>query len=200
MGTNCAPCLADIYLYKYESRYIDALTRKSLVQAKRFHATFRYIDDLLSVDNTHWRSAISKPAEEGGLYPRALQLNDTSVSKDTAQFLGMEVLALWNTFKIGVYDKRKSFPFHVVRYPHMDSLIPRNIPYSVFVGQLHRGYRICTDAKGFVAFAIEVATRLVHNGCRKDRLTAIFRGFLRSTVRKYQNASRRAMLRSFARW
>lgn len=199
MGTNCSPALANTYLYKYESRFIDALLSRSLELARRFHATFRYIDDLLSADNRHWKEAISKPAEEGGLYPRALQLNNTSLDEMTALFLGMEIVALCNTFRIQVYDKRKSFPFHVVRYPHMDSLIPRNIPYGVFLGQLHRGYRICTEATGFVQFASDVASRLLNNGCKQDRLLAIFRGFLKAKVSKF-STSHRTLVRKFASW
>ena len=33
---------------------------------------------------------------------------------------------------LDVYDKRRGFGFTVVRYLHMDSVIPRNIPYGVF--------------------------------------------------------------------
>ena len=42
-----------------------------------------------------------------------------------------------------VFDKRRSFPFEVIRYPHMESVIPSNIPYGVFVELLFTRYRIC---------------------------------------------------------
>ena len=35
---------------------------------------------------------------------------------------------------VDVYDKRQDFPFPVIRYPHMVSLIPTYIPYGVFLG------------------------------------------------------------------
>ena len=44
MGTNCAPLLADIFLYSYETEFIQSLLstgRKQL--ASRFNFTFRYI-------------------------------------------------------------------------------------------------------------------------------------------------------------
>ena len=50
MGTNCAPLLADIFLYSYEADFIQSLLssgKKHL--ASRFNLTYRYIDDVLSI-------------------------------------------------------------------------------------------------------------------------------------------------------
>jgi hypothetical protein len=52
MGTNCAPLLADLFLYSYEADFIQQLLHeknKPLVVA--FNSTFRYIDDVLSMNN-----------------------------------------------------------------------------------------------------------------------------------------------------
>jgi hypothetical protein len=44
MGTNCAPALANLYLYYYESMYVAWVEReKSRKDAQLFHMTFRYI-------------------------------------------------------------------------------------------------------------------------------------------------------------
>jgi hypothetical protein len=52
MGTNCSPVVSNLYLYEYESQFIDRLvnTNKEDI-AKGFHSFFRYIDDVLSLDN-----------------------------------------------------------------------------------------------------------------------------------------------------
>ena len=45
MGTNCAPLLADMFLYSYEADFTQALLKKkekNLVPFSNF--TFRYID------------------------------------------------------------------------------------------------------------------------------------------------------------
>ena len=50
MGTNCAPLLADIFLYSYEAKFIQSLLstgRKQL--ASQFNFTYRYI--VLSINN-----------------------------------------------------------------------------------------------------------------------------------------------------
>ena len=122
----------------------------------------------------------------GGLYPKELVLNDTTVSDEHVQFLGMDLKGCGNRFHIDVYDKRKSFPFVVTRYPHMDSLIPRTIPYGVLVGQLHRVYRICTEWENFVDSAVDVAWALAKNGCHKGRLCKLFHVFVHKHVTKFK--------------
>ena len=50
MGTNCAPLIADIFLYSYEAEFIQSLLsagKKRL--ASQFNFTYRYIDDVLSI-------------------------------------------------------------------------------------------------------------------------------------------------------
>ena len=52
IGTNCAPLLADIFLYSYEADFIKSLLstgKKHL--ASRFNLTYRYFDDVLSINN-----------------------------------------------------------------------------------------------------------------------------------------------------
>ena len=52
MGTNCAPLLADLFLYSYEVDFVQHLQKnKSRKQRKSFNLTCRYIDDVLSLNN-----------------------------------------------------------------------------------------------------------------------------------------------------
>ena len=52
MGTNCAPLLADLFLYSYEAEFIQQLLKDGKKNvAKNFNFTFRYIDDVLSINN-----------------------------------------------------------------------------------------------------------------------------------------------------
>ena len=52
MGTNRAPLLAKLYLYAYESSFIDRIqSTKGSATVRSFHMSFRIIDDLLAVDN-----------------------------------------------------------------------------------------------------------------------------------------------------
>ena len=53
MGSNCAPLLADIFLYSYEADFIQSLLSMGKKQlAPRFNLTYRYIlHDVLSINN-----------------------------------------------------------------------------------------------------------------------------------------------------
>ena len=46
--TDCAPQLANLFLFHYEYLYMKNLMRDNLCMAKKFNNTVRYIDDLLT--------------------------------------------------------------------------------------------------------------------------------------------------------
>ena len=55
MKTNCAPLVADLFLFCYERDFMKSLTkekRNDLIDA--FNSTSRYLDDLLNIDNIHF--------------------------------------------------------------------------------------------------------------------------------------------------
>jgi hypothetical protein len=55
MGTNCAPFLADLFLYSYESEFHQKLLKdKKIHEARAFNFTYRYIDDVLSINNSRF--------------------------------------------------------------------------------------------------------------------------------------------------
>ena len=55
MGTNCAPLLADLFLYSYESEFLQKLVKdKKIQEARAFNFTYRYIDDVLSINNSRF--------------------------------------------------------------------------------------------------------------------------------------------------
>ena len=44
MGTNCAPLLADLFLFSYESEFLQTLVKnKKIKEARLFNYSFRYI-------------------------------------------------------------------------------------------------------------------------------------------------------------
>ena len=49
VGTNCAPLLADLFLYFYENELLDKLIKKGKRKlAGRFNLSYHYVDDLIS--------------------------------------------------------------------------------------------------------------------------------------------------------
>ena len=61
MGTNCAPFLADIILYSYEAEFIQTLLSAGREQlASRFNFTYRYIDDVLYINNSEFKNCLGQ--------------------------------------------------------------------------------------------------------------------------------------------
>jgi hypothetical protein len=60
MGTNCAPLLADLFL-SYEADFIQGLLKKNEKKPVRsFNFTFRYIDDVLSLNNSRFGDFVDR--------------------------------------------------------------------------------------------------------------------------------------------
>jgi hypothetical protein len=62
MGANCAPLLADLFLYSSEADFIQGLLNKNekkLARSFNFFA-FRYIDDVLSLNNSRFGDFVDR--------------------------------------------------------------------------------------------------------------------------------------------
>ena len=56
MGTNCAPLLADLFLYSYESEFFDKLVKEGKRKlARKFNLAYHYIDDLIAFNNKRFK-------------------------------------------------------------------------------------------------------------------------------------------------
>ena len=52
MGTNCAPLVADLFLFCYERDFMMSLSAdKDAEIIEAFNSTSGYLDDLLNIDN-----------------------------------------------------------------------------------------------------------------------------------------------------
>ena len=59
MGTDCAPLVADLFLFSYEFEFMKSLIRTDLPVAAKFSNTCRYIDDLLTLNNPDFQACTS---------------------------------------------------------------------------------------------------------------------------------------------
>jgi hypothetical protein len=132
MGTNCAPLLVDLFLYSYEAECVQKLLhekKKSL--AVDFNSTFRYIDDVLSVNNNQFQLHVDS------IYPGELEIKDTTEFTTSAWYLDV-LLKLDTNSKITTqhYDKRDDFNFSIINFPYVCSNIPASPVYCVYISQL----------------------------------------------------------------
>ena len=85
----------------------------SLQKARRFSHTFRFIDDLLTINDNNFFLQKFKD-----IYPPELELNLERFG-DHDNFLDLDL-----TLVDGHFDKRDSFPFAIVRLQFLSSNIP----------------------------------------------------------------------------
>ena len=82
MGTNCAPLVADLFLFSYERDFMMSLSDdKQADVIDAFNTTSRYLDDILNITNVYFDNMVSQ------IYPSELQLNKANTSYKEATFL-----------------------------------------------------------------------------------------------------------------
>ena len=86
MGTNCAPLVADLFIFCYERDFMTSLSddnQADIIEA--FNSTARYLDDLLNIDNPYVEGMVNQ------IYPPELQLNKAKTSDTDAPFLDLHL-------------------------------------------------------------------------------------------------------------
>ena len=139
MGTDCAPQLANLFLFHYEYSYMKGLMRDNLCKAKRFSDTVRYIDDLLTLNNNSFEEEIIN------IYPRSpeLTLKRTTESNSRISYLDISISICNNKYVTEVYDKRENFNFNITIL----------ICVAIFLQNLHMEC-MCHSSSGLVGYVI----------------------------------------------
>jgi hypothetical protein len=120
MGTNCAPLLADLFLYLYEADFIHGLLKKNEKKlARSFNFTFRYIDYVLSLKNSRVGDFVDR------IYPIELERKDTTDTDRSASCLDIHLaIDSEGRLRSTLCDKRDEFNFPIVNFPFICSNIP----------------------------------------------------------------------------
>ena len=144
MGTDCAPLVADLFLFCYERDFMLSLSednQSGVIEA--FNSTSRYLDDL-NIDNNFFDSMVKR------IYPSELQLNKANVSDAEASFLDLHLSISDGFVKTKIYDKRDDFDFDIVNFPFLDGDVPRSASYGVYISQLIRFVRVSSDVDVYI--------------------------------------------------
>ena len=103
MGTNSAPLLADLFLHTFDYDFMVKTMKQDITEAIQFSNTFRYIDDLFSVNNVDFGNYIS------AIYRSELELKDTSTSSTEVCYLDTNIKTgdINTPFRISICDIRE---------------------------------------------------------------------------------------------
>ena len=146
MGTNCAPLVADLFLFRYERDFMTSLSNDNQDDIiKAFNLTSGYLDDLFNIDNPYFEGIMVNQ-----IYPPELQLNKAYTSDTEAPFLDLH-LSISNGFVSSkTYDKHDDFDFDIVNFPFLDGGVPRRPSYRVYISKLIRIARVCCHVNDLI--------------------------------------------------
>ena len=122
MGTNCAPLVADLFLFCYERDFMKNHSSDNQADVIRaFNLRSRYLDDLLNTENPCFEGMVNQ------IYPPELQLNKANTSDTEAPLLNLH-LSISNGFVLSkIYDKRDDFDRPLFRWRCSTSSFLRSI-------------------------------------------------------------------------
>ena len=131
METNCAPLLADLFLYSYENEFLDKLIKEGKRKLPRkFSLSYHYIDDLISFSNTRFKFVYD-------IYPKELTISETKESTLIASYLNLLFIQDKNNkIRTKLHNKHDAFGFHIMNFPFMSSNLPSAPAYVYDESQL----------------------------------------------------------------
>ena len=168
MGTDCAPYLANLFLFAYEFEFLnDTLKQKDFSTLHKFNKCHRYIDDLLAVNNDGILNDF-----KGRIYPPELQLTCEEVN-----YLDLHLKVTNSTIEYRLFDKRDNFGFEIVNFPDLSGNIPTNQSYGVFISQLVRYARCCQKFVDFKLRTMTLVNRLLKQNFKFIKLCKTIKRF-----------------------
>ena len=172
MGTDCAPFLANLFLFAYEYKWLkERFDKKEFDVLKKFQLCFRYIDDLLCINNDQLMDDVMT-----NIYPKELSLtSDDAVLQ--SHYLDLDLEIRNGNIHSKLFDKRDAFGFSIINFPDLSGNIPAKQSYGVFVSQLIRYGRCCMHAVDFIARTKILVHKLQNQGFKPQQLKRVFEKF-----------------------
>ena len=156
-----------------------ALDRRQRL-ASQFNFTYRYSDDVLSINNPDFENYLSQ------MYPPELEIKDTTESNTSASYSDL-LLSIGRDGQLhtSLYDKRDDFNFHITNFPFLSSNIPFSPANGVFISQLIRYARASSSYECFILRAVRLSNKLL--GQERLRSSLIkFYGMYGDLIKQYE--------------
>ena len=178
MGTDCAPFLANLFLFSLEFQWIHKQIKlKKFHLVRKFISCGRYIDVLLMINNDDSMLAVM-----ADIYPKELVLVPDDSDGLSTSFLDLQLDAIDGVVSTKVFDKRDSFNFPIVNFPTLSGNIPERSSYGVFIGESVRYARACTYFTDFKARVLALTQKLTKQGFSVKALRSSWNRFCNSHI------------------
>ena len=113
----------------------------------------------------------------GQIYPTELQLNKANSSDTEAPFLDLNLSITNGIVSSKIYVKRGDFNFEIVNFPFLDGDVPRSPSYGVYISQLIRFARVCSNVDDFNDRNLFLTAKLLKQGYRYHKILKAFSKF-----------------------
>ena len=169
MGTNCAPPLVDLFLFSYESEFLQTLvkTRRSKKPGHLIsHSDILMVFFPFTIQTFLIGSINISPRTRN-------QRNNRHVFHS---FILDIYLKDVNEFYIHghtttrIYDKRDDFKFEIINFPLLSSNIPASPAYGIYISNLIRYPRAYNNYTDFVKCHQCLSRELMNQGYAKEPL------------------------------
>ena len=172
MGTNCAPLVADLFLFCCGGDFVVSLSdggRADVVGA--FDAASRCLDDVLDIDGVCFEGVV------GRVCPSGLQLGGASASGAEAAFLDLRLSVSDGIVSTKICGRRDDFDFEIVNFPFLDGGVPRSASCGVCVSWLVRFAGASSCVTDFNTRNKLLTQKLLGQGCQCRKLRKTFSEF-----------------------
>ena len=112
----------------------------------------------------------------GQIYPTELHLNKANSSVTEAPFLVLNLSITNGIVYSKIYDKRDDFNFEIVNFP-FDGDVPRSPSYGIYISQLIRFARVCSNVADFNNRNLFLTAKLLKQGYRYHKIRKAFSKF-----------------------
>ena len=195
MGTDCAPFLANLFLYAREYKWIDKQRKLNNWHVlKHFRSCSRYIDDLLLFNNSD-----QMKVHMSEIYPKELILVPDETNGKSCPFLDLNVDITDRIISTSIYDKRDAFNFPIVNFPNLSGNIPKKSSCGVFIGELVRYARACSYFEDFESRTLSLVGKLIKQNFTPKLLKSTWHNFCNSHIMLVQKYDPRVIF-LFEKW
>ena len=115
----------------------------------------------------------------GQIYPTELQLNKANYSDTEAPCLDFNLSITNGIVSSKIYDKWDNFYFEIVNFPFLDGDDPGSPSYGVYISQLIRFARVCSNVDDFNNRNLFLTANLLKQGYRFHKIRKAFSKFYR---------------------
>ena len=113
----------------------------------------------------------------GQIYPTELQLNKANASDTKAPFLDLNLSIKNGIVSSKIYDIQDVFNFEIVNFPFLDGDVPCSPSYDVYISQLNRFARVCSNVDDFNNRNLFLTPKLIKQGYRYHKIRKAFSKF-----------------------